>query len=226
MLIALVVTLYQGSLPVDLSGGVLFSLFGRRLAESWIYILCAFGFQLPEKGPSPNYMSSAWRVRLGVKFFDYALLGDDIVIADPVVAKSYLEVMEECKVTISKEKSLISNVSALEFAKRFMVYKVTLDFSPVSLRVLRTLSSGVSAFLFSELRVNLLCSYRLRGGSYKVYSRQGLPTSKRWKRHYLLMFSPTGILPLPLKFWLAFPDLGVLTAEQYGMVRAFIMERV
>ena len=169
---------------------------------------------------------AAWRVRLGVKFFDYALLGDDIVIADPVVAKSYLEVMEECKVTISKEKSLISNVSALEFAKRFMVYKVTLDFSPVSLRVLRTLSSGVSAFLFSELRVNLLCSYRLRGGSYKVYSRQGLPTSKRWKRHYLLMFSPTGILPLPLKFWLAFTDLGVLTAEQYGMVRAFIMERV
>lgn len=47
------------SLPVDLSGGVLFSLFGRRLAESWIYlILCAFGFRLPEKGPSPNYMSS------------------------------------------------------------------------------------------------------------------------------------------------------------------------
>lgn len=168
---------------------------------------------------------AAWRVRPGVKFFDYALLGDDNVIADPVVVKSYLEVMEECEVTISKEKS-VPNVSALEFAKRFMVYKVTLDFSPVSLRVLRTLSSGVSTFLFSELRVNLLCSYRLRGGSYKVYSRQGLPTSKRWKRHYLLMFSPTGRLPLPLKFWLAFPNLGVLTAEQYGMVRAFIMERV
>lgn len=108
-------------------------LFGRRLAESWIYILCAFGFRLPEKGPSPNYMSSGlqrvnlqgftvhglcslthhmlvwyatWRVRPGVKFFDYALLGDEIVIADPVVAKSYLEVMEECEVTISKEKSL------------------------------------------------------------------------------------------------------------------------
>lgn len=84
---------------------------------------------------------AAWRVRPGVKFFDYALLGDDIVIADPVVAKSYLEVMEECEVTISKEKSLISNVSALEFAKRFMVHKVTLYFSLVSLRVLRTLSS-------------------------------------------------------------------------------------
>lgn len=29
-----------------------------------------------------------------MKFFDYALLGDDNVIADPVVVKSYLEVME------------------------------------------------------------------------------------------------------------------------------------
>lgn len=41
-----------------------------------------------------------------MKFFDYALLGDDIVIADPVVAKSYLEVMEECKVTISKKRKV------------------------------------------------------------------------------------------------------------------------
>ncbi|GFS28492.1 hypothetical protein Acr_00g0002100 [Actinidia rufa] len=91
---------------------------------------------------------AAWRVRPGVKFFDYALLGDDIVIADPVVAKSYLEVMEECEVTISKEKSLISNVSALEFAKRFMVHKVTLYFSLVSLRVLRTLSLLFWSFRF------------------------------------------------------------------------------
>lgn len=62
--------------------------------------------------------------------------------------------------TISKEKSLISNVSALEFAKRLLVYKVTLYFSPVSLRVLRILSSGVSAFLFSELlRLSLFLFY-------------------------------------------------------------------
>ena len=27
------------------------------------------------------------------------------------------------------------------------------------------------------------------------------------------MFSPTGILPLPLKFLLTFPDFGVLTAD-------------
>ncbi|KAJ0074644.1 hypothetical protein Patl1_37436 [Pistacia atlantica] len=139
-------------------------------------IICGLFFLLTKA--SKYFRGSIRAMSMVVKFFDYALLGDDIVIADPVVAKSYLEVMEECKVTISKEKSLISNVSALEFAKILLVYKVTLDFSPVSLRVLRILSSGVSAFLFSELRVNLLCSYRLRSGSYKVYSRQGLPTSK------------------------------------------------
>lgn len=92
-------------------------LFGlvRRLAKSFIFILYAFGFRLPEKGPSPNSISfrgqllgfygswpvftlthhmlvwyAAWRIRPGVKFLDYALLGDDNVIADPVVAKSYL----------------------------------------------------------------------------------------------------------------------------------------
>ncbi|CAK9141878.1 unnamed protein product [Ilex paraguariensis] len=52
-----------------------------------------------------------------VKFFDYALLSDDIIITDPVIAKSYLEVIEECKFTKSKEKSFISTMSALEFAK-------------------------------------------------------------------------------------------------------------
>ena len=35
------------SLPVDGSGGVLFHLFGRRLAKSLIEILCAFGCLLP-----------------------------------------------------------------------------------------------------------------------------------------------------------------------------------
>jgi len=93
---------------------------------------------------------AAWRVRPGVKFFDYALLGDDIVIADPVVAKSYLEVMEECKVTISKEKSLISNVSALEFAKRFMVYSIRLHFTlvlcPFGFSVLSLLEFPLSCF--------------------------------------------------------------------------------
>ncbi|KAG9438873.1 hypothetical protein H6P81_021171 [Aristolochia fimbriata] len=54
-------------------------------------------------------------------FRDYVILGDDTVIADSAVAQSYLEIMAECEVTISVEKSLISHRGACEFAKRFMV---------------------------------------------------------------------------------------------------------
>ena len=37
------------------------------------------------------------------------------------------------------------------------------------------------------------------------------------------MLSPSGVFPLPLKLWLAFPDFGVLTP---GVARAFILDRV
>jgi hypothetical protein len=125
----------------------------------------------------------------------------------------------------------VPNVSALEFAKRSMAYSIRLHFTlvlcPFGFSVLSLLFWSFHFPVFgtaSQFAVFVQVTRWIF--SYKVYSRQGLPASKRWKRHYLLMFSLTGILPLPLKFWLAFPDLGVLTAEQYGMVRAFIMERV
>lgn len=36
----------------------------------------------------------------------------------------------------------------------------------------------------------------------------------------------SGIIPLPIDLWLAFPDLGVLTPYQYGAVRYYILEAV
>lgn len=60
-------------------------------------------------------------VTLGSKWFlDYALLGDDIVIADSRVAKEYEDLMKLLGVEIGLHKSLISvRGLALEFAKRF-----------------------------------------------------------------------------------------------------------
>lgn len=63
---------------------------------------------------------AAWRVYPGKRFFDYVILGDDIVIADRLVAESYQKRMAEVEVTISHEKSLISSTGAMEFAKRFI----------------------------------------------------------------------------------------------------------
>lgn len=166
------------------------------------------------------------RVYPGKGFWDYAILGDDTVIADSAVAQSYLEIMAECEVTISAEKSLISHRGACEFAKRFMVEGLTKDLSPISLRVLWALPYSISAVSFANLGVNLQVAYRLRGASYRSYSHLGPPRSRRWRRFWLLMHSAAGISPLPVLIWLAFPEYGGMDCYQIGMVRQFIIERV
>lgn len=50
-------------------------------------------------------------------FSAYALLGDDIVIGDKLVAFHYQALLADLNVTISVPKSLISDNGALEFAK-------------------------------------------------------------------------------------------------------------
>lgn len=52
-------------------------------------------------------------------FPDYAVLGDDIVIADREVAQAYVRFMKDVGVGIGFHKSLISNNLSCEFAKRF-----------------------------------------------------------------------------------------------------------
>lgn len=67
-------------------------------------------------------------IRLGKTNFDhYALLGDDIVIADAQVAKSYHYIMTEILgVEINLSKSLISS-HAFEFAKRLVTMESELS---------------------------------------------------------------------------------------------------
>jgi hypothetical protein len=64
---------------------------------------------------------SAFRVGHRTWFNDYALLGDDIVIADKAVADAYLYIMvDTLGVEINLSKSLVSTVGCLEFAKRLV----------------------------------------------------------------------------------------------------------
>jgi hypothetical protein len=51
-------------------------------------------------------------------FSDYALLGDDICIADQSVAEQYLILMASLGVEINLSKSLVSQTGVTEFAKR------------------------------------------------------------------------------------------------------------
>lgn len=54
------------------------------------------------------------------KFEDYAILGDDIVIANGAVAKIYLQIIKDLGVDVNLSKSLVSKDSVAEFAKRII----------------------------------------------------------------------------------------------------------
>jgi len=60
---------------------------------------------------------AARRAGLSPSFSDYALLGDDIVIANSKVAEQYLTILEELGVQVSPSKSHVSP-DTYEFAKR------------------------------------------------------------------------------------------------------------
>lgn len=71
--------------------------------------------------------------RVGLKmgsFWDYAVLGDDIVIANKQVAESYLKVMAELGVDIGLHKSLISRKGRSEFAKVYRSHLTNLSPAP------------------------------------------------------------------------------------------------
>jgi len=60
----------------------------------------------------------------GRRFKDYAILGDDIVIGDRLVASEYRTLMDQLHVNLYLEKDGVSKTGALEFAKRFFVSSV------------------------------------------------------------------------------------------------------
>jgi len=62
---------------------------------------------------------AAWKAGHRSWFTWYAVLGDDVVIADRNVAVQYTSVMSELGVKIGFHKSIISDNGSLEFAKRF-----------------------------------------------------------------------------------------------------------
>jgi len=77
---------------------------------------------------------AARRVGLTGWFENYALLGDDIVIANQKVGAAYLMIMRDTLgVEINLSKSLESEIRVLEFAKR--LFKGDEDLTPISPKV-------------------------------------------------------------------------------------------
>ncbi|XP_028059367.1 uncharacterized protein LOC114263071 [Camellia sinensis] len=126
----------------------------------------------------------AERVRPGRHFTDYAILGDDVIIADRDVAFMYRRVLDELGVKISDQKSLISHSGCGEFAKRFRVRKMTVDLSPISIKSLRNFYNPYGLYAvyekYSVKRFSTLC--RIGGLGYRGLASLTSRPSKRTRR--------------------------------------------
>ncbi|KAG4906058.1 hypothetical protein JHK82_040954 [Glycine max] len=72
--------------------------------------------------------SCAEKVYPGRYFDRYAILGDDICIADRKVASVYHQVVTDLGVDLSIPKSLVSDSGGAEFSKRFRCHNLSVDF--------------------------------------------------------------------------------------------------
>lgn len=145
-------------LPIDLQVQVLSLLISREFAEHWKNLLVNRPWYL-EQVPyyyavgQPMGALSSWamlalthhvivqesarRVGFVSLFKDYAVLGDDIVIANSSVAKAYLTLCNELGVTINLSKTLESDVGIAEFAKRLVMGET--DVSPLPAKLVSVL---------------------------------------------------------------------------------------
>jgi len=200
-------------LPIDLQQQILIRLIGVPMSQSWVNILTKRdwyhkGKPLRYSVGQPMGALSSWAMlalthhtlvriaalRVGItNFTHYALLGDDIVIANNSVAKSYHTLMVTVLgVDINLSKSMIS-LNSFEFAKRI----VTMDgeVSPVGAKnLLVGLKSlkGIPSILLDLVNKGLCLSEETCDQLYK-----SVPTVRKSQLNRLkwLVKGPFGFIP-------------------------------
>jgi hypothetical protein len=152
---------------------------------------------------------AAFRVTRVREWFEwYAVLGDDIVIADKAVAREYLRIMELIGVEIGLAKSLVSNNLTLEFAKR--TYVRGTDVSPISLAEISVAQCHLGSLeelvkknlKFGKLRLASVA--RFAGFGYRVLAQLpvGFALGNRCGRLSAFLHRPGGVWPMSLQTWL------------------------
>jgi hypothetical protein len=149
---------------------------------------------------------AAMRVGWTRWFPHYALLGDDIVIADEAVAKSYLALITSLGVEINLTKSVISESGFCEFAKRWTTPNY--DYSPVGakalLKAFRNGSYLVGLYqdladkLFNLLPHQVVGSFATVLAYYDNKSQRASAMAS-----VIATLGPSGCFKLPLAGWIA-----------------------
>lgn len=130
-------------------------------------------------------------------FRNYAILGDDIVILDSLVAAKYRELLDDLGVQISPMKSLVSRIGALEFVILGPRRKYI---SPISLRLALLTRSPFCLVAFGlkygVKRFSTLA--RLGGAGYRVAGSCDRKLSRHWERIRVMFGKPgKGLQRLP-----------------------------
>lgn len=115
---------------------------------------------------------SAYRAGIRGWFTLYAVLGDDIVIADPRVAKKYRALCRLLGVEIGLNKSLVSKSRTLEFAKKLFFRGEDISGLPLKFWAAAQSSSGVACALIGQVRDGTLSNaVRALGAGFKVSAK-------------------------------------------------------
>jgi hypothetical protein len=142
-------------------------------------------------------------------FLDYAVLGDDVVIAHEAVAAEYLKIMAILGVEVGLAKSMVSRTGSLEFAKRTWIQGR--EATPISLAELSVALSNLGALeqllmkcrKYVEIRPASVA--RFAGFGYKNLAR--LPVvfglNNRLGRLIAYLSRPGGFWPMPIEAWLS-----------------------
>jgi len=201
-------------------------LFDRSFASSAVHSALGtniFSFRLKRPGSSLSFVAgqplgyhASWplfalshhilvwhcaeQVYPGLRFDKYAVLGDDVVIADEQVAKVYEQALGSLGFSISYLKSLLSHTGSAEFAKRFRVRDLSKDLSPISAQALLNSHHPYGTIAvqlqYPMRRFSTMC--RVGGIGFRVLSRLDHSRSLRVER-LLAMYTKT---TLPIELWL------------------------
>lgn len=145
----------------------------------------------------------------------YAVLGDDIVIADEAVAKEYLKIMTLLGVEIGLAKSLISDKGVLEFAKKLFLPE---DASMIPFKELLVATRDAGVMIEFGKKYNLTIpdflhllgfGYKVKGSLHKPFLKLGL----RVRKLLIYILSPFVNSENDLRKWITMESL-VKTTDQ------------
>lgn len=143
--------------------------------------------------------------------------------SDVDVASEYYKLLCGISVSISREKSWISDCGCFEFAKLYPEVGI--------LFYLCSDDCGASEFYSCRSRVcsdqdKFLLAWLVGSAVSVIYRVAGFHrSSRRWLHHLLVMLSPSGVYPLPLVLWLGYPDR-IVDCYTLGVVRCFLLSKL